>query len=186
MKFLLDIALGKSIYTIYFFVVLTISIIVALYLETELAINIALALVCVFGIFIIVSAVVSGNEAIESLGWPKTRAKLGICKVSTHGSGRGLDGYCPGVQYSLEVDGQTYNGNRYVLGERSYGRDAVEIMISDIESKRDNLLVSYDPADPSVNVIKPGINEVHYVSALVGVGITGMAISELCGWTHFV
>ena len=190
MKLLLDIALGKSIYTVYFFVVLAISIVLALYLESVLAINIALVLVCVFGVFTSVSAVVSTNEAIESLGWPNASAKLVSCRVATFSTlkfnGSKTQSSSPGVQYSFEVGGQTYTGNSYILGQRTYSEREVEKIISDVKSKGDSLLVSYDPADPSMNVLKPGINEVHYVRALVGVGIIGLTVSELFGWTHFI
>ena len=183
MKLLLDIALGKSIYTVCFFMALVVAIARAYYFETVLAINIALVLVCVLGVFIAVTAVVTGNEAIESLVWPKTNAKLDVCTVFSGGMD---DGHSLVVQYSLEVNGQTYFGNSYILGTMNYGRNAAEKIVSDLKSKGDSLLVSYDPADPSVNVLKPGMNVVHYVRALTGVGIIGFTVFELFGWTHFI
>jgi hypothetical protein len=188
MKLLLDIALGRSIYTVYFFVALAISIVLAWYLETELAIKIALGFVCVMGVFIAVTAIATVDEAIESLGWPKANAKLGICKVWGHTGSPHMnsESYSPFVEYSFELNDQSYSGNSYILGTRTYSLNATEKIVGDIKSKGDSLLVSYNPADPSVNVLKPGINEVHYIRALVAVAIIGFTVSELGGWTHYV
>lgn len=71
MNLLLAIALGKSVYTIIFLVVMVCSGVLALKLQNELATTVALVLVGIFGGFIIVTAVVTTNEAIESLIWPK-------------------------------------------------------------------------------------------------------------------
>ncbi len=187
MKFLLNIALGKSIYTLYFFIVMAVSIALALLLKNILIINFSLVLVCILGVFIMISAVVSTSEAVESLKWPKVNAKLGISKVSTHSVGNiGSESYYPTVQYSFEIDGQNYSGNTYTLGERTYSRPAVEKIIQTVQSHKDTLAISYNPTDPSINVVKPGINGVHYIRALVGISITGITILELCGWVNFI
>ena len=187
MKILLDTALGKSIYTVYFLVVMVISIVLALLLENAFAITVSLVLVGIFGVFIMVSAVVSTDEAIESLRWPKANATLGICKVSTHMGGGAGSGSCyPTVQYSFEINGQAYHGNSYTLGDRTYSRSTVENIIAEILSNKDSFMVCYNPTDPSMNVVKPGVNSVHYVRALVGIGIVGMVVFELVGWTNFI
>jgi hypothetical protein len=183
MKLLLDIALGKSVYTICFLAVTVCSVVLALKLENEIATTVALILVGIFGVFIIVTAVVTTNEAIESLRWPKVNATLGICKVS---GGIGIhDLYYPSVNYSFEIDGQVFHGNTYILGDQTYSRSTVEDMIAEILSNKDSFMVSYNPSDPSMNVVKPGINSVHYVRALTGIAIVGMVVFELAGWTHF-
>ena len=100
-----------------------------------------------------------------------------ICKVSDFGSFEERS-YRPNVQYSFEVGDQTYYGNSYILGERTWGRSAVEKMVSEMESRRDDFSVSYSPADPSMNVVIPGINSVHVVRALTGIGIVGATVLE--------
>ena len=180
-KILLDTALGKTVYTICFFVVLVNSIVLAFMFENEFTIAVALIMVGILGIFIVVSAVVSTNEAFESLTWPKANATLGICKVS--GGVKGS--YYPAVNYSFEIAGQAYQGNAYILGDRTYSQSAAEKIIAEILSSKDNFTVSYNPVDPSMNVVKPGINSVHYVRAIVGIAIVGMVIFELAGWTNF-
>ncbi len=185
MKILLDTALGKNVYTICFLVVVVNSVVLAVMFENVFTITVSLILVGIFGIFIVVSAVVSTSEAIESLKWPKVNATLGICKVSTHSGGPGSTSYYPSVNYSFEIDGQAYNGNFYILGSRTYSQSTVEKIIADILSNRDSFMVSYNPADPSMNVVKPGINSVHYVRALVGIAIVGMVVFELLGWSNF-
>ncbi|VAW97397.1 hypothetical protein MNBD_GAMMA21-2503 [hydrothermal vent metagenome] len=189
MKFLLNIALGKSVYTVYFFIIMTAAIILAYYFESKLTINLALSLVSILGIFIIISAVVSSSEAVDSSGWPKIKAKLGICKVSVSGLSVGNTGattYQPTIQYSFDVNNQTYYGNSYILGERTYNRPAVVRIINDIKSNKDDFTISYNPVDPSMNVVKPGLNAVHYIRALVGAAIAVFTVFELSGWSNYI
>jgi len=187
MRLLLKIALGKSVYTIYFFIAMAISIISAAYLESTYAINIALVFVSIFGLFIILSSFVSTKEAVESLSWPKIKAELGICKVSTHSVGNiGSESYYPSIQYKFVVDGQTYHGNSYIFGSRTYSHQAVDNIIKDISLYKDNFLISYNPENPSMNVIKPGINEVHYIRTIVGLAVVIFTLCELFKWTNYI
>jgi len=187
MKLLLNIALGKSIYTVLFSLVTVASILSALYLESTFSINLALIFVSIFGVFIMVSALASSTEAVESLSWPKTKAILGICKVSTHSVGNiGSESYYPTIQYSFVVNDKTYHGRNYILGDRTYSRLAVEKIIDNVNLNKDDFEVSYNPSDPSLNVIKPGVNEVHYVRGLVGLAVIVFCICELFEWTHFI
>jgi len=187
MKLLLNIALGKSVYTVYFMLAMAASIMSAVYLESILAINVALVFVSIFGVFIIISALFSTNEAIESLSWPKVNAELGVCKVSTHSVGNiGSESYYPTIQYSFDVDGKTYHGNNYSWGERTYSRSIVEKIINNIQSNKDNFRISYNPNNPTMSVLRPGINEVHYVRALVGLAVFIFAICELFNWTNYI
>ena len=187
MKLLLKIALGKSVYTVYFMLAMAASIISAVYFESVLAINMALVFVSILGIFIIVSALFSTNEAIESLSWPKSNAELGMCKVSTHSVGNiGSESYYPTIQYTFEVDGKAYHGDSYILGERTYSRIIAEKIINNLQSNKDNFRISYNPNNPSMSVVRPGINEVHYVRVLVGLAIFIFTICELFNWTNYI
>ncbi len=62
----------------------------------------------------------------------------------------------------------------------------LENIVAEILSSKDGFMVSYNPSDPSMNVAKPGVNSVHYVRALVGIGIVGMVVFELVGWSNFI
>jgi len=187
MKFLINIALGKSIFSTFFFIAMASSIISAVYYESTLTINIALIFVAIFGLFIIIAAFVSSSDANESLSWPRINAELDICKVSTHSVGQiGSESYYPTVTYSFTVNNKKYSGKRYSLGDRTYSRLAAEKIINSILLNKENFEISYNPEDPSINVVKPGVNEVHLVRALTGLAVFIFSLSELFNWTNFI
>ncbi len=77
--------------------------------------------------------------------------------------------YFPVVEYGYVVDGQAYTGTRLrFTPQRSTDRDEIEALVAVLQ-ERPAMQAYYNPADPAVSVLIPGIPAERYVLAAMGV-----------------
>jgi len=115
-----------------------------------------------YGIVIVTASIclvyANTREQIKSTQWPTTKATLVHCKPfesetsSTH--------HFFELNYTFEVDGKEYTGNRYQVfqsGNFTFRFNSTDEAISEIVNDA-NLQVSYLPDDPAINLLSPGFN----------------------------
>lgn len=120
------------------------------------------------------------QEANASRNWPAVTGRIQNVRV-TWGLSNSQEAmpdreYYFEVQYAYEVDGQTYSGDRYSLGDgsnaagRTYNsEDEAHEAAAAAYTAGSDITVYYDPAAPEMAVIQPGASFGTYAPLLLGI-----------------
>lgn len=183
---LLNIATGRSIYSTWFFILWSFSIPFAFIFRPPWLILYAWAGALVMGLFILVTGIVTLTEARASHNWPKTRAenlKLGVQR--RHGS-RGGALYTPNIQCQFNVGNESFRGTRLDFGDRWSSEAWARQKVTELEQRKDCLQLYYNPKDPNLNVIYPGVRFVHYLRIWLGMIVLVIASLGISGRLDFL
>lgn len=96
------------------------------------------------------------GSANASSSWPQASAKVVASSVSTSRHRRGRVRYNPKVEYTFQVNQQTYRGDRIAFGGVSFSDEAEAQQVASHYARGTEHLIHYDPADPENCVIVPG------------------------------
>lgn len=106
------------------------------------------------------------SSANASTGWPQVSATIVDSSVSTSRHRRGRVRYNPHVEYTFQVNQQTYSGKVISFGGVSFSEEAEAQQVANHFSRGSTHLIHYDPADPANCVIVPGASLGSWISLL--------------------
>ncbi len=118
----------------------------------------------------------------HSAMWVETDAIISSVKVRTsvHSAGDSLrrgNLYYPQISYGYIVDGKHYSSHKWKLRteHESYAQRDEAVRAAAKYKNGDTITAYYNQDEPSVAVLKPGVNFTDYISLLVGLlfGLTG-------------
>jgi hypothetical protein len=131
------------------------------------------------------------KTAKASLTWPITPGTIKTSKVesniATSGDGNTRTEYRPIVDYSYSMNGQAYHSNNLWFGggESSTNRSESQDIIDRYPVGK-QVMVHYDPQDPSQGVLEPGVFASTYTALVGGWVVVGLGFILLwAGWTMF-
>ena len=137
-------------------------------------------LLIIIGILITIHGIETYNEARASKHWPKCEVAWFRCSLDSQKSGKGLS-YAPKVDCTFYIDGTMWHGTLYDFGGVYEGKREAEEKVQKINSM-DSLTISYNPEDPSINVIYPGPRFTHCLRIFLGPAVIALYISYLMDW----
>ena len=112
----------------------------------------------IIGLVLLVVGISQGKKAKDAEAWPTTQ---GVMLSSGLKENRHYDSethrtsvtYEPQVQYQYSIMGQTYQGDHLAFGKASYNYNTAAKKIAPY-AQGANVVVHYDPADPSKAVLE--------------------------------
>lgn len=164
-KIFMAIAVGRSKYSTFFLLVFMVVAPAAVFIRNDTLEFIAWLMLCILGLFVTISGIITFKEAQDSHLWPKALANVKKIHLS-RASSNNL--YAPVIECTFEVDGKTYNGTLYDFSSSCSSKSSAEQKLEEIQEIASTLMVYYKPSEPSINVIKPGVKLVHYLRLLIG------------------
>ncbi|MCL6415726.1 DUF3592 domain-containing protein [Aestuariirhabdus sp. Z084] len=176
---LMSIATGRSIYSTYFLIVFMIVAPAAVFTPYQWLDAIAWFLLIVLGVFILITGLITWQDAARSVRWPKIEAKLLGCSLEWRTS-KGSKRYTPNIRCQFTINGKTYSGTEYDFSASATDKKKSQAIIDNIQSST-SVAIYYKPSDPSVNVIHPGTHLVHYLRIIIGSGAVIVAALSWAG-----
>ncbi len=89
-------------------------------------------------------------------GWPRAKGKV-VSATIAHADPNDEETPRLDVSYSFKVKGKSYFGERLRIGGNAVGRDRLAETAWYRAGRK--VWVAYDPADPRINVLDPGLDE---------------------------
>ena len=93
---------------------------------------------------------------IAAYRWPRASGRITMARVERE-FGHRLPNWVPKVTYSYEVSGTPHNGSRISFWNKSRVFQSRAQAIVDRYPVGGSVTVRYDPADPSLAVLQPGL-----------------------------
>jgi hypothetical protein len=109
-------------------------------------------------------------RARESAGWPPTEGRITRSEVVRRTSGTGTDrttAYHAEVSYEYLVDGAAYRGDRVAYGDYGGKRKHAQRIVSRYR-KGEVVTVYYNPQNPRVCLLEPGLKAQAFIMPFVG------------------
>jgi hypothetical protein len=111
------------------------------------------------GVFLLVKSFKDRKKAEASQGWPTTQGQIIAARISestsTDSDGDRSTSYSPAVEYTYNVAGQEYKGNKVAFGfTQGYGRYAKAQAALARYPLGAQVTVFYDPANPADAVLE--------------------------------
>ena len=178
----IDIATGRSTKVYWFFIPYMFVAPAAVFTDYLWLDHIGWAMTLVLGFFIFITGIVTLNEARASKTWPQTIAKLKSASLGYRSGSKGGRLYYPVVKVEFKVDGQSYSGTEYDFSASAEQKDKAEQKRQEIKQAHP-LWVYYNPKNPAMNVIHPGVHFVHSLRLILGLGM--MVIVSL-SWLGYI
>jgi len=166
----LDIATGRSTKVYWFFIPFMFVVPVAVFTDYVWLDHIGWAMTLIMGFFIFITGIVTLQEARASKTWPQTIAKLKSASLGYRSGSKGGLLYYPVVKVEFKVDGQSYSGTEYDFSASAEQKYKAEQKLQEIKQAHP-LWIYYNPNDPAMNVIHPGVSLVHFLRLILGLGI---------------
>ncbi len=122
------------------------------------------------------------SQGWASKGWPTAKGRVTKTQIAEI-HGRGSSWYSAGLQYSYDVNGQSYTAKRQSFAGatgapwRSAPRAVLDRYPQGAECK-----VYYDPARPSRACLEPGIRWNLCFDVVVGAGFIALTVLMLLRW----
>jgi Protein of unknown function (DUF3592) len=110
---------------------------------------------------------------LASLHWPTVSARVTTSALTTCSSNLG-NWWTPDVEYEYQLDGRTYHGSRirYSTSVSYHEEEARAVQAAYPEGAF--LKAAYDPHNPEVSVLAPGVSSEMWEGALVPVLLWGL------------
>ena len=124
--------------------------------------------------------VVSGSVAKR---WPVVTGRVTSSTIEQT-PGRFGPGYKPRVKYTYAVDGVTYNGKRRRFDDDDYALKSSASSRLGRYIPGAEILVHYDPGDPSCSVLEPGTEWRTYYSIVFLGALFLIGLGLLLGYLH--
>ena len=166
--FLLNVATGRHIYATYFLLTFMVVAPTAFFTDYVWLDHIAWCMLIILGVFIFITGVVTLHEGRASHKWPMAAAELQSAGLKSQ-SNKGSVSYAPRIQCLFKVHGKSYNGTEYDFSASFTRKEKAQAKVDEVKAMRP-LVVHYKPADPTINVIRPGVHFVHYIRLILGFG----------------
>ncbi|MDB6028714.1 MAG: hypothetical protein JWM68_4937 [Verrucomicrobiales bacterium] len=115
------------------------------------------------GFFILVGVVILGVgvwttiQSIRSKYWPVTEGVIQSANIQSHKSSEGETTYSAAINYTYQVNGKGYWGDKIAFGGRSSSLDDVQAVLGRYPVGK-KVPVHYSPNDASVAVLQTGIH----------------------------
>lgn len=177
---LLSIALGEHVYATWFLLLCMVVFPAAFFLRYPWLVNCAWVLLFVLGLFVFITGYVSGKQALASRQWPKAECTLESLGMKSQRNNRHLS-YRPDIGCRFTVSGSVYEGTEFDLGTAYESKTKVQNKLDTLE-KQLPLFVYYDPNDPAINTLHPGLRSVHWLRLLFGSVAMAVPVASLMGW----
>jgi len=111
-----------------------------------------------FGALCVYLGVLAIYRGIQSLTWPTTQGRIEKASVVNTGSNNGYASSKIAVTYTFTVDGKQYKGDRIAFSYATMSScQAVNSLCQYPKGKV--VSVSYEPDDPSLCVLTPGVQQ---------------------------
>jgi hypothetical protein len=124
-----------------------------------------------------------------SANWPATQGMILETNL-VHAYGvKGMPGFVPGVQYAYKVDGRTYVGTRidFHTQDHVYAQDTAQSWLYKYPPGR-AVTVYYNPKDPSITILEPGMKSeqrlLFYVGVVYIIGMGAAFVAVLYDMRH--
>lgn len=142
----------------------------------ELLIYILPLIVLLVGFYLTVSSLLKISRGQKSKGWLQTSGEVQSSKLKVHrgtnSDGVGTDSYYAQVVYKYTVNGIQYRSDRVFFGQ--------DASTSKVSAKRrvaeyapgNQVKVYYDPENPKVSVLEPGIHLGVFLLLAFGIAFT--------------
>jgi hypothetical protein len=128
-----------------------------------------------------VEAGIAIARGLRSKSWPSTEGEILMAEVRAKVTGRGGKAWVPSVTYRFYVQGKEIVGHtiRIGVGERTFSSSAHRMIENYVVGGTH--AVFYDPADPRVNVLEPGVSAMKVLCFVLTVGalIGGLAFAAI-------
>ncbi len=89
--------------------------------------------------------------------WPFVLGTMNICEIKKTGDVDGIT-YRVHVYYSYRVNDRQYHGNRIAFGYSGTNKHAEHAALYDKLSRASNVIIRYNPSNPSDSVLTYGLN----------------------------
>ena len=152
----------------------------ALFTEYTVIDHAAWLLLIICGSLITLYGIETYNEARASKHWPKCEVASFKCSLDSQRGNKGLV-YAPKVDCTFYIDGTRWHGTLYDFGGVYEGKREAEEKVQKINSMS-SLTISYNPEDPSINVIYPGPRFTHCLRIILGPAVIALYIFYLMDW----
>ena len=114
-----------------------------------------------------------------SAAWPATSGTIMETNLVRAYGPKHFEGYMPGLQYVYQVDGRTYVGSRidFHMQDHIYAKGFAEAWLFKYPPGK-SVRVYYNPKDPSITILEPGIKpEQRWLFYLGVTYIIGMSVA---------
>ncbi len=120
------------------------------------------------------------SEARASKHWPRCEVSSFRCSMDSQRDNKGLT-YAPQIDCTFYVNEVRWHGTLYDFGG-VYGLkyDAEKKMAA--INKLNPMVISYNPEDPSINVLYPGPRFTHFLRIIIGPTVITFYILWIMGW----
>lgn len=120
--------------------------------------------------------------AIASVGWPTTEGVVVLSEVGEGGSGQYTEGWWPRVSYRYSVNGREYTSDSVEVEDVGNGNtDRFAWQVVQRYPAGKHVKVYYDPRDPSIAVLEPGIpNNEGGLWSILTLGVIGIGSLLVC------
>ena len=162
---ILQTAVGRTIYSYLFLLAFCIVVPLAIFAQVRALFDVAWVISIILGIFIFTSGVVTTKEAYQSKLWPTVTVSDFECSLNIHSSK-----YSPSVECLFEVNGEIYSGTQYDFSDSYSSKASARMKIEKVKNRR-YIEVYYNPLNPSMNVLNPGVRVVHFLRLIIGAAI---------------
>ncbi|WP_448568337.1 DUF3592 domain-containing protein [Thalassotalea ganghwensis] len=163
----INVALGKSRYSIYFLFLLMIIAPIALFTDYKWLDAIAWLMLITLGLFILATGLILRSLAIESVHWPKTLAKLTSSSLTYTTKNSGSRSYAPIIHYEFTVSDVKYSGSSIDFSHNYSSKTIAQKKLDTLRKMRP-FQVYYQPKDPNNNVIYPGKTSTQSIRIIIG------------------
>ena len=109
------------------------------------------------------------QNARASANWPAADGQIVSSEVTHSTDAEGGDSYSPEVNYTFQVNEQSYVNSRIKFGENSYSSRRKAEEIAAAYPTGQGVTVYYEPEDPRNAVLEPGVSGGSYI--VLGIGI---------------
>tara|TARA_Y100001960_G_scaffold333722_1_gene440533 strand:+ start:6056 stop:6544 length:489 start_codon:yes stop_codon:yes gene_type:complete len=142
--------------------------------------KVGLVMLAVLGFFIIFTGYYGRKEAKASLTWPMANGILERASLKYHRSNNSTS-YAPDIKVAFEVLGKEYTCITYDFSSSYTRKDIAQAKIDELKQQQ-NIIVYYNPEDPTVNVHKPGVHITHFILMVIGLGALVGSLGILFGY----
>lgn len=111
------------------------------------------------GFYMLREAYIAYAKSQKALNWPTTSAKITSCELITNYDSEDGNTYQVEATYKYSLNGMNYNNDNIAFGYSSSSSEDVHHKILDKLRHAETVQINYNPEDPRISVIAPGLNK---------------------------
>ncbi len=143
--------------------------------QTKAAIRGSLVMTFFLGILITIYAIASSTKPYKGKSWSEAKMNLVNCYVRKRRSKTGK-AYKPVVKYEFWVNDQRYTGSNLDFSQTDKSKRKAYKIIKSLNRRAENLRVYYNPKNPKVNIIEPGLHSINTIELIFGSVLSTIAL----------